>query len=312
MKLSHFPGTVGTLCTLALILGPLASASQACWLFPWGGYSTYYGPTGGYTYTAGFGLGGLFGYSSYYGGYAPNYYAPSYAASGYATPGSASTYGGLAYAPSGGCCDNACPSGDCGIVTNPGQSNSPTPYIGEPVGESSPTPAEPSPTESTPGESSPSTYDRAPQTHPEEPFVQPRPIPGTGEQGEPGGGGILPPEDDSTTGDWSDVPSSVTPAGGTEPEIERDGGFDFDTYRRPLPDEQSPDDGEERDVDPEDDSHVIEPLNVETQVAFRPLPQRRRAQYRAIFRTPRVARAHVPDQSGWEGLPPAALAHTSD
>lgn len=310
---------LGLVGTVALLLGPLASASQAC-LIPWTagyGYSSYYAPTAGYGYTANyggyggggccltnlFGCCGLFGHGGYSAAYAPTYqYAPSYCAPAcdpcggscgtYGNCGACGTCGTTGYSL-GGTWSGSCPSGDCGIPSTSTPSTSPSPYSGQPV-----TPPSSSPPSSAP----PQTYR---EDGSDDGFRQPQPIPGTGG----GGGGLFPPEDGAGSTSSGASGSDVAPAGGRTPDsdIERnDGGFQLDAFKIPARDraDEAADDDEADDAQEEDaaeESGVIEPLDIDA-VATSVTPQRRRAHYRAIFRTPSVARSTVPSQSGWEAI----------
>jgi hypothetical protein len=327
MNLSAPCNRLGLVGTLALLLGPLGSPTQAH-LIPWTagyGYSSYYAPTAGYGYgytsnygyapnygyTANygghrgggccllnlFGCCGLFGHGQYSAAYAPSYsYAPSHCAPA-CDPcgGSCGTYGNCGacgtsgYSLGGTWSGSGCPSGDCGIPGASTPSASPSPYSGEPVNPPSST----SPSRSTP----PQTY----REDGDDGFRRPQPIPGTGGSG--GGGGLFLPEDDPSSSNSPEAaPSGVAPAGGATPDsqIERnDGGFELDSFKIPARDRA--DDDANDDEANDDESRVIVPLQIDA-VATSVAPQRRRAHYRAIYRTPSVTRTRIPGPSGWEAI----------
>ena len=322
----------GLVGLLALVLSLAASPVQAN-LIPWTagyGYSSYYAPSAGYGYShtahyGGHGGGccllnlfnccGLFGHSTYSAGYAPSYqFAPACCppacdpcggCGSCGTSGSCGTCG--TYGSSGACgsCGtggysasgwgSTCPSGDCGVPAVSSPTPSPSPYSGEPV-----TP----PSSSTPSRTVP------PQTYREDGqddgFRQPQPIPGTNE------GGLFPPTDGASEGGSS---SGVSPAGGTtpDPQIERNDGIQFDSFKIPARDRaedanDADDDDNAADEAAGEESGVIEPLQIDAVAASSVVPQRQRAHYRAIFHAPSVARTQVPGPSGWEALNAPSLA----
>lgn len=300
MKLSASYRSFFAICVLCLVAGPLASSSRAG-LIPWvyesifgtsgygysAGYGGYYGAPAGYGYTAGYGggyggccLGGLFHGCGLFGHHRPAYagYAPGYCAPACGTGcdpcGVSSSYslGGVCCptgCATGNCGIGNCSSGDCGIAT--------VPYSGEPASSGS-------------GSGSPSTPNRTYREDEGDGFQPPRSIQGTGGQEDfssppdtgPGSGLITPPDDEPATPDS---------------EIERgDDGFQFN-YKIPAKDRtEETRESEQRD----DESRAAEPLDIDSRVAFRLQPDRSRAHYRVVFRTPAVRRARVTPGSEWQ------------
>jgi hypothetical protein len=275
--------------TLGLALSLMASTSEAClfpWCWGWGGHSHQ-----------SFSCCGLFGHGGYTAAYAPSYnYAPSYqyapscdpCGTGCGSCGSCGTCGTGGYSLNNAW-SGTCPSGDCGIPSSGGQDSFSSPYSGEPVTP----PSSPTPSRATP----PQTYR---EEAPDDGFRPPQPIEGTND------GGLFPPMDGAS---GSASPSEIAPAGGEAPDsqIERSDGFQFDTFKIPARD-RADEDADADEADPPDErageeSRVIEPLQIDAVAFVATTPQRQRAHYRAIFRTPSVARTHVPSQSNWEPIP---------
>lgn len=332
MKLSLTHRIVGLASAVLLLTGPGISTSQAglipglyesvlgCGWHGGYGYGASYGPSyGAYyggpaTYTAGYGGGGGCGFGclswlfhgcglfgggqpAYSAGYSPGCcYAPT---CGTGCCGVSSGYAGVC---SNGCGSGDCVSGDCGISSSP----SAVPYSGQPVPDDrSSRPAQPS----TPSNAPNRTYREEPaNTPPGGNFQPPQVLPGQGQTPgigqptqptqpvqppqQPGGfgSGVLPPQDN---------PPPVTPP---DSDIERGDGFQFnykiparEPAAEPATAEPSPDD------DTLNDSDTLKALQIESRIAFRASPERRRAAYRAVFRTPSIARARVtaPADAGW-------------
>src|SRR5690606_31630674 len=140
----------------------------------------------------------------------------------------------------------------------------------------------------------------------EDGFSQPQSSPGTNEAG------MFPPTDAAYVGCSYSIASL---AGGTAraPQIERNDGIQFDSFKIPARDRaedanDADDDDNAADEAAGEESGVIEPLQIDAVAASSVVPQRQRAHYRAIFHAPSVARTQVPGPCGWEALNAPSLA----